>query len=92
MFLQSSGGVSAKAGGVHIVVTYIIYTPNLGLVIIAFDREREQGRFRGSNEGVGGSTQGAKGSSEGVGESSEGAAREQRKNCRAVQGHSRWGA
>ena len=71
---------------------YIIYTPNLGLVITAFDREREQGRFRGSNEGVGGSTQGAKGSSEGVGESTEGAPREQRNHCRAVQGHSRWGA
>ena len=25
MFLQSSGGVSAKAGGVHIVVTIIYY-------------------------------------------------------------------
>jgi len=23
MFMQSSGGVSAKAGGVHIVVTYL---------------------------------------------------------------------
>ena len=29
---------------------YIIYTPNLGLWITRFDREREQGRFRGSNE------------------------------------------
>ncbi len=39
---------------------YIIYTPNLGLVITAFDREREQGRFRGSNEGAGGEHPGSK--------------------------------
>ena len=32
---------------------YIIYTPNLALGIACFVREREQGRFRGSNEGAG---------------------------------------
>ena len=31
---------------------YIIYTPNLGLDIAVPGQEREQGRFRGSNEGV----------------------------------------
>jgi len=34
------------------IYIYIIYTPNLGLGIAVFDREREQGRFRGSREGV----------------------------------------
>ena len=34
------------------IYIYIIYTPNLGSEITLFDREREQGRFRGSSEGV----------------------------------------
>jgi len=38
---------------------YIIYTPNLGLGLVVFDREREQGRFKGSIEGVRGSIRGA---------------------------------
>ena len=38
---------------------YIIYTPNLGLGITAFVREREQGRFRGSTEGARGRSKGA---------------------------------
>ena len=38
---------------------YIIYTPNLELEIACFVREREQGRFRGSTEGAGGSIEGA---------------------------------
>ena len=37
----------------------IIYTPNLGLTITVFVREREQGRFRGN-------TGGSKGEHEGV--------------------------
>ncbi len=37
----------------------IIYTPNLGLAIAVFVRGREQSRFRGSNEGAGGSSEGA---------------------------------
>jgi len=37
---------------------YIIYTPNLGFAITRLDQEREQGRFRGSNEGGRGSTEG----------------------------------
>jgi len=41
------------------IYIYIIYTPNLGLGITVFDQEREQGRFRGSNEGARGSTGGA---------------------------------
>jgi len=45
---------------------YYIYTPNLGLEITAFDREREQGRFRGRSEGAGGSSEGARGSTEGA--------------------------
>ena len=59
---------------------YIIYTPNLGFPIAIFDREREQGRFRGSSEGARGSIEGARGSIEGArgsneeaGESREGA-------------------
>jgi len=31
-----------------------MYTPNLGLGIAVFDREREQGRFGGSTGGAGG--------------------------------------
>ena len=38
---------------------YIIYTPNLELRIAVSVREREQGRFRGSNEGARGSSEGA---------------------------------
>ena len=34
-----------------------IYTPNLGLVITVFAREREQGRFRGSSDGARGSNE-----------------------------------
>ena len=53
---------------------YILYTPRtLGLAIAVFDREREQGRFRGSTGGVGGRSKGAlreqslfRGNSEGV--------------------------
>ncbi len=37
----------------------IIYTPNLGFGNALFDQEREQGRFRGSNEGVRGRSKGA---------------------------------
>ena len=39
-----------------------IYTPNLGLRVAVSVREREQGRFRGSNEGARGSSEGAGGS------------------------------
>ncbi len=46
------------------IYIYTIYTPNLGLEIAVFVRERERGRFRGSNEGAGGSTKGARGSRE----------------------------
>ena len=31
---------------------YILYTPNLGLTIAVFIREREQGHFKGSIEGA----------------------------------------
>ena len=59
------------------IYIYIIYTPNLGLEITRFDREREQGRFRGSSEGAAkeqggaprehrGSTEGARGSTKGA--------------------------
>jgi len=65
----------------------IIYTPNLELAIIVFDQEREQGRFRESNEGARESNEGARGSI-------EGALREQRgskgEHCGAVQERSRW--
>jgi len=40
----------------------IIYTPNLGFGVAVLDREREQSRFRGSNEGAEGSSEGARGS------------------------------
>jgi hypothetical protein len=42
----------------------IIYTPNLGLEITVSVREREQGRFKGGNEG---SNEGAMGSTKGAG-------------------------
>jgi hypothetical protein len=38
---------------------YIIYTSSLGLGIAVSVRKREQGRFRESIEGVGGSSEGA---------------------------------
>jgi hypothetical protein len=38
---------------------YIIYTPNFGLRVTVFDREMEQGRFKGSIEGARGSIRGA---------------------------------
>ena len=47
-------------------ILYIIYTPNLGLVLAVLVLEREQGRFRGSRKGVWGSTEGAGGSTEGA--------------------------
>lgn len=36
---------------VHMYI-YILYTPNLGLVITVFDFGRERGRFRGSTGGA----------------------------------------
>jgi len=51
----------------------IIYTPNLGLGIALFDRDREHGRFTGSTEGARGSTKGARESSGGVRGSTKGA-------------------
>ena len=39
-----------------------IYTPNLGFAIAVFDREWEQGRFRGSTEGAPSEQGGAGGS------------------------------
>ena len=55
------------------IYIYIIYTPNLGLEIAVFVREKEQGRFRGSSEGARGSTGGAGGSTGGAGGSTGGA-------------------
>ena len=43
---------------------YIIYTPNLGLVIAISGWEREQSRFRGSSEGARGSKREYRGSIE----------------------------
>jgi len=63
------------------IYIYIIYTPNLEFRITVFDREREQGRFRGSSEGVREST-------EGVGGSTKGAAREH--YGAAVSGSLKW--
>ena len=49
-----------RGGGKNIYIyIYIIYTPNLGFGIALFDQEREQGRFRGSNEGARGRSKGA---------------------------------
>ena len=36
--------------GIWNIYIYIIYTPNLGLRVAVFIREREQGRFRGSTK------------------------------------------
>ena len=41
------------------IYIFIIYTPNLGLRITAFVREREQGRFRGSSKEARGRSEGA---------------------------------
>ena len=43
-----------KINGVRVNTLYIhiIYAPNLRLRIAAFDREREHGRFEGSNKRV----------------------------------------
>jgi len=41
---------------------YIIYTPNLGLIIAVLSREREQSCFRRSSKGAGESSEGARGS------------------------------
>ncbi len=57
-----------------------MYTPNLGLEIAVSVRESEQGRFRGSTEGVWGSIEGVLGSTGGTPEEhrgSTGAKREQ---------------
>ncbi len=77
---------------------YIIYTPNLGFEIAVSVREREQGRFRGSNEGARGRSKGAPGEHGGARGSIEGALREhggtpreQREHNGAVQGRSRLG-
>ena len=53
------------------IYIFIIYTPNLGLRITAFVREREQGRFRGSSKE-------ARGRSEGISKEHGGAPGEQR--------------
>ena len=49
------------------VCVYITYTPNLGLRITVFYREREQGCFRGSNKGARGSSGRARASTKGAG-------------------------
>ena len=51
---------------VYNIYIYIIYTPNLGSEIILFDREKEQGRFKGSSERARGRSEGAWGSIEGA--------------------------
>ena len=55
---------------------YIIYTPNLGLKIAVFDREREQDRFKES-------TKGAKGRSGGARREHKGSTREQQAGKKA---------
>ena len=58
-YLQPSEASPVFTHSASYIYIYIIYTPNLGLRITVFDREREQGRFRGSTEGAWGSTEGA---------------------------------
>lgn len=41
------------------IYIYILYTSNLGLMVTVFDRERQQGCFRGSSEGAVRSNEGA---------------------------------
>ena len=67
-----------------ILYIYILYTPNLGLGIAVFDREREQSRFKGSIEGAEGSSEGARGSTEGVERSIEGAKESTMRQCRGA--------
>jgi len=72
----------------HRVYIYIIYTPNLGLGITVFDQEREQGCFRGSNEGARGSTGGARGSTGGAPREQGGARGSTMGQCRGAAGGS----
>jgi len=51
-------------------------------------REREQGRFRGSSEGAGGSIEGARGSTEGVAREHERARGSSMRQCRGAAGGS----
>ena len=37
---------------IYVYIYYILYTPNLGIEITVSGREREQGRYRKSSEGV----------------------------------------
>ena len=67
---------------------YIIYTPNLGLEIACFVREKEQGRFGGSTEGARTEQRGAA-SNKGAGRSIEGAKREQREQQGGIMGQYR---
>ena len=46
------------------ICMYLIYTPNLGLLIAVLDQEREQCRFKWSTEGARGSTKEARESTE----------------------------
>lgn len=49
---RGSGGFFLKIYECYIYLLYIIYTPNLGLEMTVPGQGREQGRFRGSTEGV----------------------------------------
>lgn len=68
-----------------------ICTPNLGLVIAIFVREREYGRFRWSSERVRGSNEGAWRSRERAGGSSE--EQEEHEGKKATLAfHTNWGS
>ena len=56
--MEGKRNVYSLAKLMKIKYLYITYTPNLGFELTAFVREREQGRFKGSTEGAGGSTEG----------------------------------
>lgn len=81
--MKRGAGAGLSKSWLFLTINYqknisIIYTPNLGFEIAVFDREREQGRFRGSTEGARGSTGEHRGSTEAQQASKGGAAREGR--------------
>ena len=72
------------------IYIYIIYTPNLGFVITVPGREREQGRFKGSTEGVRRRSKGALREYKGTRGSIKRARGSKREYYRAVPWRSRW--
>lgn len=82
---EERGGGGEKNSYSTRLYIYTIFSPNLGFEIVISGREREQGRFRGSIEGVGKEH-------EGVGREYGGARESTKEHCGVVQRRSRWEA